>query len=201
MSTDPDHGPDRVAHAEAPRPSRTRLRLLLAAVAVVGLGLDQVTKQWATQALADGDRDLVGSLLRLNLLFNPGAAFSTGTQFTVVLTCLAMVASVVVVVVARRVGHAGWAVALGLLLAGITGNLTDRIFREPGPLRGHVVDFLQLPHWPVFNVADICITSAAVLIVLLTFRGVTLDGSRVTDADESKGESTGESTVDGEEDA
>ena len=66
----------------------------------------------------------------------------------------------------RRLGSVGWAVALGLLLAGVAGNLTDRLFREPGPLRGHVIDFLMLPHWPVFNVADMCINVAAVLIIL-----------------------------------
>ena len=72
-----------------------------------------------------------------------------------------------------------WAVAFGLLLAGITGNLTDRIFRAPGGLRGHVVDFLQLPHWPIFNVADMCINVAAALILVQAFRGIRLDGSRV----------------------
>ena len=81
---------------------------------------------------------------------------------------------------ARRVGTAIWAIALGLLLAGIAGNLTDRIFRDPGPLRGHVVDLFMIPHWPVFNVADICIDVAAVLILLQAFRSVRLDGSHPT---------------------
>ena len=78
----------------------------------------------------------------------------------------------------RRLGSAVWAVALGLLLAGIAGNLTDRMFRTPGPLRGHVVDFLMLPHWPIFNVADMCINAAAVLILVQAFRGIRLDGTR-----------------------
>jgi signal peptidase II len=73
----------------------------------------------------------------------------------------------------------GWACALGLLLAGIVGNLIDRVFREPGPFRGHVIDFIALPHWPVFNVADMCINVAAVLILVLAVRGVRLDGGRV----------------------
>jgi signal peptidase II len=71
-----------------------------------------------------------------------------------------------------------WAVAFGLLLAGIGGNLTDRIFRDPAPLRGHVVDLFMIPNWPVFNVADICIDVAAALILLQAFRNVRLDGSR-----------------------
>ena len=78
-----------------------------------------------------------------------------------------------------RLGHPGWAVALGLLCAGVSGNLTDRLFRSPGPFRGHVVDFLELPRWPIFNVADMCITAAAILImVLAVVRNVGLDGSR-----------------------
>ena len=73
--------------------------------------------------------------------------------------------------------------AFGLLLAGIGGNLTDRLLRDPGPLRGHVVDFLMLPHWPIFNVADMCINAAAVLILVQAFRGIRLDGTRVLRAD------------------
>ena len=83
-----------------------------------------------------------------------------------------------VLVVARRVGSVAWAVALGLLLAGVAGNLTDRVLREPGVLRGHVIDFLQLPNWPVFNLADISINVAAGLIILQAFRGISVDGRR-----------------------
>ena len=165
-----------------PAPFRSRsgaLHALVVLVWVVGLGVDQVTKAIAADRLADrGSVRVVGSLLQLDLTRNAGAAFSTGTQFTVLLSCVAMVATVVVAVIAFRAGTAAWAVALGLLLAGITGNLTDRLFRAPGPLRGHVVDFLLLPHWPVFNVADVCITLAAVLIVVQAYRGVRLDGRR-----------------------
>ncbi|MDH2416691.1 signal peptidase II [Nocardioides sp. CER19] len=146
---------------------------------IVGLAVDQITKAIAADRLADrGSVRVVGSLLQLDLTRNAGAAFSTGTQFTVVLSCLAAAATVVVVIIALRARTVVWAIALGLLLAGITGNLTDRLFRAPGPLRGHVIDFLMLPHWPVFNVADICITLAAALIVVQAYRGVRLDGRR-----------------------
>jgi signal peptidase II len=111
---------------------------------------------------------------------NPGAAFSTGTEFTVLLSLVAIVAVFVVLWFSRRLGNVVWAVALGLLLAGIAGNLTDRLLREPGPLRGHVVDMFAVPHWPVFNVADICINVAAGLILLQAFRNVRLDGTRPT---------------------
>ena len=75
--------------------------------------------------------------------------------------------------------RAAWALALGLLCAGVAGNLIDRFARQPGVLRGHVVDFLQLPHWPIFNVADMCISAAAVLImVLAVVKNVGIDGER-----------------------
>ena len=163
-------------------PSR-RLRVVLALVALAAYAVDLSTKSLALAHLDNRDPiEVLGPVLRLTLVFNPGAAFSTGTQFTVALTMLAMCAVVVVLVLARRVGTTGWAVALGLLLGGVAGNLTDRLFRDPGPLRGHVVDFLQLPRWPVFNVADMCINAAAGLIIWLSWRGIPLRGSD-TEAD------------------
>ncbi|KQV73466.1 hypothetical protein ASC64_18675 [Nocardioides sp. Root122] len=157
-------------------------RLVFVAMAVVAYALDLGSKEWALRALADGDVPLIGDVLVLHLTFNPGAAFSTGTDFTIVFTCLAMLAVVVVLWLSRRIGSTGWGLALGLLLGGVAGNLTDRIVREPEPFHGHVVDFLMLPNWPVFNIADMCINIAAGLIILQTFRGIALDGSRERDA-------------------
>jgi signal peptidase II len=156
-------------------------RLVFAAVALVAYAVDLGSKQWALSALADGDIPVLGDWLTFHLTFNPGAAFSTGTDFTIVFTCLAMVAVVVVLWLSRRIRSTGWAFALGLLLGGVGGNLTDRIVREPEAFHGHVVDFLMLPNWPVFNVADVCINIAAGLIILQTFRGIALDGSRDSD--------------------
>ncbi len=160
--------------------SAVRARLLLGGVAGVLYAVDMVTKVLAVDRL-DGEPDvpLVGDLLVLNLVRNPGAAFSTGTEYTVVLSCLAIVAVLVVLYLSVRVRSRLWAVALGALLAGVAGNLTDRILREPGPLRGHVIDFLMLPNWPVFNIADVCINVAAALILVQAFRGIRLDGTRV----------------------
>ena len=95
-------------------------------------------------------------------------------------TVIACSVVVFVIFTARRLNSRGWAVALGLLLAGSLGNLTDRMFRAPGPGRGHVVDFVQLPHFAIFNVADSAIVTAAGLIALLAFRGVGIDGVRVS---------------------
>ena len=153
--------------------------MALAVVAVPVYVLDQLTKAWVSANLEpDRPRELIGSVLQLNLTRNAGAAFSIGTGMTVVLTAIAFAVVVFVLVIARRLGSMGWALALGLLLGGALGNLTDRMFRSPGPGRGHVVDFLQLPHYPIFNIADSAIVSAAVLIGVLAFRGISLDGTR-----------------------
>jgi len=157
---------------------KARLRLLFAVVAIVCLIADQVAKALAVAHLTPGEpRRLVGSLLRLDLTRNPGAAFSTGTSHTEWFAALAIIATVVAIWYGLKAGTRAWAVALGILTAGIAGNLVDRIVRAPGGFRGHVVDFLELPHWPIFNVADVCITVAAVLILLQAARGERLSGS------------------------
>jgi signal peptidase II len=171
-------GTDDVTPAQS-RPRRL-LYLALVLVAVPVYVADQLTKLWAVAHLEPGHpQALVGPVLQLNLTRNSGAAFSIATGATWVLTAIACSVVVFIVVIARRLGSRGWAVALGLLLGGSLGNLTDRMFRAPGPGRGHVVDFLELPHYPIFNIADSAIVSAAVLIAVLAFRGIGVDGSRV----------------------
>ena len=155
------------------------MRVVFAGVAAGGLLLDQLTKIVAVRFLDPADPPvLLGGLLTLRLIRNPGAAFSLGESFTIVFALLAVtVVSYVLIKLAPKVDHPGWAVALGLLVAGVSGNLMDRIFREPEFLGGHVVDFFQLPHFAIFNVADICITSAAVLIMILAVvKNVGIDG-------------------------
>jgi signal peptidase II len=152
---------------------------MFAVVAVVSYAFDVVAKVLAVAHLSDHPPvDVVGEYFRLYLARNPGAAFSTGTSYTVLLSVIAIIAAVVVVWVARRLRSTGWALGLGFLLGGILGNLTDRIFRAPGPLEGHVVDFLMFPHFPVFNFADVWINIAAGIIILQAFRGVRVDGRR-----------------------
>ena len=172
--------------------SRARVWRVFALVALVMYVADLITKIIALERL-EGRPDVrvVGDLLQLHLTRNPGAAFSTGTQFTVLLSCIAIAAVIVVLWLSRRLGSLAWAVALGFLLAGVAGNLTDRMIREPGPFRGHVIDFLMLPNWPVFNVADICINVAAGLILIQAFRGIRMDGTHADGRrrDEASGES------------
>ncbi|HEY5518819.1 MAG TPA: signal peptidase II [Cellulomonas sp.] len=158
---------------------RRRLLITLTVLAAGVLVVDQLTKAWAEGALTAGERTpLVGGLLGLSLIHNPGAALSIATGMTWVLTIVATAVVVVVVRASRRIGSAGWAVALGLLLGGALGNLVDRFFREPGIARGHVVDFIAYGNLFVGNVADIAIVGAAGLIIVLALRGIGLDGSR-----------------------
>ena len=159
------------------------MRLIFVVIAAGGLLIDQLTKILAVRWLDPADPPvLLGGLLTLRLIRNPGAAFSLGENFTIVFALLAIaVVSFVLVRLAPKINHPGWAVALGLLAAGVSGNLMDRIFRTPGFLRGHVVDFFQLPRFAIFNVADVCITSAAVLIMILAvIKNVGIEGERYT---------------------
>jgi signal peptidase II len=179
-----DSSDDRPAARRHHVVTRPRAWLVFATVAAVIYVTDQLSKRAAVERLSDGsDVQLVGDLLQLHLTRNSGAAFSLGTSFTVAFTILAIVATVVVIWVSRRVVDKVWAVGLGAMLAGITGNLTDRLVREPAPFRGHVIDFLQLPNWPIFNVADIAINVGAGLVLLQVFRGIGIDGSRHRTAD------------------
>jgi signal peptidase II len=152
---------------------------LFGVAAVSVWALDQLTKIAAVAWLDDGASvTLIPHVFWLTLTRNAGAAFSTGTGFTIVLTLVAIAVVATVLRLATKLRDRGWALGLGLLLGGALGNLTDRILREPAPLRGQVVDFLHLTHWPVFNVADIALTCAAITIILRTWRGVSMDGSR-----------------------
>jgi signal peptidase II len=167
---------------------RPRTRLLLALAAGI-LAADLASKLVvvATIPLHDNIR-VLGGLLYLTHLRNVGAAFSFAEGATVVFSLVAVAVAVVIVRAARRLYSTGWAVTLGLVLGGALGNLIDRIFRDPGFLRGGVVDFLSVfgpnaEHFPAFNVADSAIVCGGILGALLALRGVDFDGSRAGDRD------------------
>lgn len=156
---------------------RSRLLALLVGVGTLTLALDQGSKVWALAALTPGEpRDLLGSVLRLNLIRNAGAAFSLGDRVTWLLTLVALGIVVWVGRAARHVGHRGWALTLGMLLGGAIGNLIDRVFRAPGRGRGQVVDFIDYFGLFIGNVADIAIVVAACFGAILALRGIPLDG-------------------------
>ena len=144
--------------------------------------LDQLTKYVAVRELTgSGPVEVVDGLFQFRLIRNSGAAFSFATGMTWVLTAVSATVCTVIVRYAFRLGSAWWALALGLMLGGAIGNLLDRFFRAPGFARGHVVDFMELPHWPVFNVADSAVVTGAVLIGILGILGIGLDGRRQRD--------------------
>ena len=150
---------------------RRRVLVLLGVAALVYL-LDLASKLLVVARLEGHPPiELPGGLITLEAVRNAGAAFGVGAAMTVVFTLIASAVIVVILRIARRLHSVPWAVALGLLLGGALGNLTDRIFRAPGVFRGHVVDFIAPPHFAVFNLADSAIVCGGVLIVLLSFRG------------------------------
>ena len=116
-------------------------------------------------------------MLQLDVVRNRGAAFGIGEALTIVLTAIAAVVIVVIARIARKLYSTPWAIALGLLLGGAFGNLTDRVFRSPGVFQGAVVDFIAPTHFAVFNVADSAIVCGGILIVILSFRGLDPDGT------------------------
>ena len=160
-------------------PARPRRVGLLLAVAVFVIAVDVISKAIVVAKMpGHAPIRLLGGLLTITLTRNGGAAFSIGTSMTIVFTAIALGVIVYILRAARNLRSVGWAIALGLLLGGATGNLLDRIFRAPGLFQGHVVDWIELPHWPVFNLADSSIVCAGVLVVLLALRGIRLDGTR-----------------------
>lgn len=141
--------------------------LALAGVVVV---LDQLTKIWAAAALADGPVEVIGTFLQFRLTRNPGGAFSLLTGLTPVLAVLAAGMVVYIVRTTRRTTDVVMAYSLGLVLGGAVGNLVDRLVRSPGFLRGEVVDFIKVPNWPTFNIADCAITVGVILIAVRGWR-------------------------------
>lgn len=170
---------ERVDGAGRGRPSVAALGLLFA-VAAIAYGLDQLGKALITQNLREGETvPLLGEVLQLHFVTNSGAAFSLGSGFTWILTIVSSGVVALIVVFAARIRSLGWAAMFGLVLGGAVGNLTDRLFRPPGFGMGHVVDFIQVWGFPaIFNIADIAVVCGMALFILLSLRGIRLDGSR-----------------------
>ncbi len=160
-----------------PPPVRRRLRLLLSVAAVV-LVLDIISKVLAVKLLTPQQPvSIIGDTVTWTLVRNSGAAFSMGTSYTWVLTLVATGVVIGIIWMGRRLVSPWWALGLGMILGGALGNLVDRFFRSPGPLRGHVVDFLSIGWWPVFNVADPAVVGGAILLVGLSLFGYDFDAS------------------------
>jgi len=147
--------------------SRARTAWVVAALIAI-VAIDQLTKAWAVSALADGPKHLVGDLVVFDLARNSGSAFSRFQGYTPVLAVLAIVITVFLARSLRQTTDRWTLVGLVLVLGGALGNLADRLARSPGFLRGHVVDFVAIGWWPVFNFADSCITIGAIILIVRT---------------------------------
>ena len=140
--------------------------------------LDFATKSWALNSLDSRNPvKLLGDFLQLTLLKNSGAAFSFAQGATVIFTIFAILVVAAISYYSIKITSFGWSIVLGLALGGILGNLTDRIFRSPGFFTGHVIDWIQLPNWPVFNLADSAIVVAASIAVILSLRNISPMGA------------------------
>ena len=161
------------------RTRRIRALAVMGCVAVIVVAADAISKQLVLARLPGHPPvRLLHGLITLDLTFNAGAAFGVGTSYTAVIALIVCGVIVYIIRTARRLRSLAWTIALGLLLGGAVGNLGDRLFRAPGLLRGEVVDWINLPHFPwTFNLADASITCAAVLIAVLALRGVRIDGT------------------------
>ncbi len=170
-----------------------RYGLLMIACALIAYVADQLTKWWVVSTMTEGQiTPVLPPLLSWRFFRNPGAAFSIGTDYTWVFTIIMVVVSTALVLQVRKVASLGWSVALGLVLGGALGNLTDRLLREPSFGQGHVVDFIALPNFAIFNIADSAVVSGVVLICILTLRGIGLDGRRTDDGPAVPPDGTGD---------
>ena len=164
-------------------------RRQLLATALIVILFDLATKVWAVATLENqSDIKLIGDFLKFSFVRNPGAAFSFGTNVTWVFSLIATAVSIAILVMSRTVTNKPWAIALGGLLGGAVGNLIDRIFRSPDVFRGHVVDFISIPNYPMFNISDSAVVLSAIAMVVLSFRGVEYQTPnalpKLTDADQ-----------------
>ncbi|MEU0034455.1 MULTISPECIES: signal peptidase II [unclassified Streptomyces] len=171
-------GTDDGTAAPAQRPKGKRRIAVLFTVAVLAYALDLVSKLLVVAKLEHhAPIEIVGDWLQFEAIRNAGAAFGFGEAFTIIFTMIAAAVIIVIARLARKLYSLPWAIALGLLLGGALGNLTDRIFRSPGIFEGAVVDFIAPKHFAVFNLADSAIVCGGILIVLLSFRGLDPDGT------------------------
>ncbi|MGW3418067.1 signal peptidase II [Streptomyces phaeochromogenes] len=172
-----DSGSEEAAAPAEPSRGKRRIAVLFT-VAVLAYALDLISKMIVVAKLEHHEPiEIIGDWLRFEAIRNAGAAFGIGEAFTVIFTVIAAAVIVVIARLARKLYSLPWAIALGLLLGGALGNLTDRIFRAPGVFEGAVVDFIAPKHFAVFNLADSAIVCGGILIVLLSFRGLDPDGT------------------------
>ena len=166
--------------AAGPRRRLWPLLLILAGFAALAYALDQLTKLWVTSTMTEGQiTPVLPPVLSWHYIRNSGAAFSIGENVTWLFSLVMAAVAIVIIIQARRLGSVWWSIAMGMLLGGALGNLTDRLFRPPSFGMGHVVDFIALPNFAIFNVADSSVVGSVILICILTLIGIPFRGRRV----------------------
>lgn len=188
MSSEPVPSPDpaRPPQGTAVPPTQGRpvralgpLLALLCGFALLAYVLDQLTKHIVSSSMVEGEvLPALPPVLSWHYIRNSGAAFSIGENITWVFAVAMAVVAVVIVVMARKLGSRWWAIACGMLLGGALGNLTDRLLRPPYFGMGHVVDFIAVPHFAIFNVADSSIVGSVIIICILTLKGIPFGRTR-----------------------
>ena len=159
--------------AEGRAPLTNRVRYFFVASATIVFALDLVTKNWAVSSLQFREPiRVLGDFLKITYSTNKGAAFNIAENSTIVLSIVKLIVAAYLIYYIRKVSSVWWSLALGLLLGGVLGNLWDRITRAPGRWAGEVIDWIQLPHWPIFNIADSSIVISALLITILAMRNI-----------------------------
>ncbi|MEO6944984.1 MAG: signal peptidase II [Lacisediminihabitans sp.] len=155
-----------------------RALVTLGLVALVVYSLDQIAKYFIVNTMTEGDEvKVLGEFLQFHFVKNSGAAFSFASGSTWIFSIAASAVTIFILLFAKRIRSFGWALLFGMLLGGTMGNLSDRLFRAPGFGVGHVVDFIQVYGFPaIFNIADSFIVVSMGLFIILTLRGVALDG-------------------------
>jgi len=141
------------------------LRRVTLVTALVMVLVDQTTKHWALNHLADGHVDNIVGSLRLNLAFNTGMAFAKGQGIGPFIAVAGLVVITFLLVGLRRETKPG-AILVGLVAGWAAGNIVDRLFRGEAWLHGAVVDFIDLQWWPIFNIADAGIVVGAGALVV-----------------------------------
>ncbi|MFD1212479.1 signal peptidase II [Arthrobacter sp. GCM10027362] len=173
-------------------PRSGKFLLILAGCAAFAYLFDQLTKFWVVSTMTEGQvTPVLPPLLSWHFIRNPGAAFSIGEDFTWIFSIVMALVAGAILFYARRIRSAWWSVALGFLLGGALGNLTDRLFREPSFGMGHVVDFIAFPNFAIFNIADSAIVGSVILWCILTLLGIGMDGRRVPARRTGDGEDPG----------
>jgi signal peptidase II len=163
---------------------RSAAGAIVAILAALVLAADQFVKYLTVANLpVEQPVPVLGEFLQLYFIRNSGAAFSLGSEVTWIFTIALSVVAAIIIWKATGLRSRLWAVVLGCLLGGVLGNLTDRLFREPGFGVGHVVDMISMP-WmipAIFNVADVFIVTGMISVALLVVFGLRFDGTRERD--------------------